>query len=60
MQRRVADDVGEHDRGEAALRLGASLRDVDAWLDEELAPFFAREPSRRFAYPGLAEIALAT
>ena len=45
---------------EAALRLGASLRDVDAWLDEELAPFFAREPSRRFAYPGLAEIALAT
>lgn len=44
---------------EAALRRGASLRDVDAWLDEELAPFFRDSASHRFAYIGSAEIAVA-
>jgi ubiquinone/menaquinone biosynthesis C-methylase UbiE len=44
---------------EAALRRGASLRDVDAWLDDELAPFFRDSASHRFAYVGSAEIAAA-
>jgi ubiquinone/menaquinone biosynthesis C-methylase UbiE len=42
---------------EAALRRGDSLRDIDAWLDRELAPFFGSSPCRRFAYIGHAEIA---
>ena len=44
---------------EAALRRGASLRDVDAWLDNELAPFFRDTASHRFAYIGYTEIAVA-
>ena len=44
---------------EAALRRGASLRDVDAWLDNELAPFFSDRASHRFLYIGSAEIAVA-
>jgi SAM-dependent methyltransferase len=44
---------------EAALRGGVALGEVDAWLDAELAPFFADEPSRRFFYTGLAEMAVA-
>ncbi len=44
---------------EAALRRGAALRDVDAWLDNELAPFFREAASQRFAYIGYAEVAVA-
>jgi len=44
---------------EAALRRGASLGDVDGWLDGELAPFFRDSASHRFAYIGSAEIAVA-
>jgi ubiquinone/menaquinone biosynthesis C-methylase UbiE len=42
---------------EAALQRGDSLRDIDAWLDRELAPFFEGSSCRRFAYIGHAEIA---
>jgi hypothetical protein len=42
---------------EAALERGESLEDVDAWLAEELDPFFTERRSRRFAYLGQAEIA---
>jgi ubiquinone/menaquinone biosynthesis C-methylase UbiE len=45
---------------EAALRRGASLRDVNAWFDSELAPFFRDAASHRFAYIGYAEIAVAS
>ena len=44
---------------EAALQRGESLQDVDAWLDEELAPFFRHRRRRRFAYLGQVEIAAA-
>lgn len=44
---------------EAALRHGAALREVDAWLDNELDPFFREAASHRFAYIGYAEIAVA-
>ncbi len=44
---------------DAALEAGEALRDVDAWLSEELAPFFAVEPIRSFAYPGLLEVAVS-
>lgn len=44
---------------EAALRRGTALRDVDAWLASELAPFFTDTASNRFAYIGTAEIAVA-
>jgi len=44
---------------EAALRRGETLRDVDAWLDDELAPFFRESASQRFVYSGYAEIAVS-
>jgi hypothetical protein len=44
---------------EAALRSGAELPEVDAWLDGELAPFFREAPSMSFSYRGHAEIAVA-
>jgi ubiquinone/menaquinone biosynthesis C-methylase UbiE len=42
---------------DAALQGGESLQDVDAWLDEELRPFFRERRIHRFAYIGKAEIA---
>jgi ubiquinone/menaquinone biosynthesis C-methylase UbiE len=44
---------------DAALQAGALLRDVDGWLEDELAPFFRGSESQRFMYIGSADIAVA-
>lgn len=42
---------------EVALEGGATLREIDAWLDAELAPFFETEETASFVYGGYADFA---
>ena len=42
---------------EVALDEGASLREVDEWLDAELAPFFSGDEEESFVYGGYADFA---
>ena len=44
---------------EAALRSGASIAEVDEWLDSELGRFFQGEQERQFRYGCRAQIAVA-
>ena len=53
--RELRDYLTTQSNVEAAVRAGTSVPEVDAWLDAELAPFFADRATRRFAYRGGAE-----
>ncbi len=44
---------------EAALRHGASITEVDEWLDSELGRFFRAQQERQFIYGCRAQIAVA-
>lgn len=45
---------------QVALNGGASPSDVDAWLDEQLSPFFPSAGPESFAYEGRLEVAVAS
>ena len=55
--RGLRDYLTSQSNVEAALRAGARIEEVDAWLDGELAAFFDGAAARAFAYEGRAELA---